>query len=545
MAEQVLPSQLRLTAPPTLPQARSYLFKQKSTLTDYSSRSVVTINIPRLQRTYLSKESYLRFDLEIQNVVPGWAVIAPSGGTGSGAATDLLVPNLNLQLDTPGAASLIDRIEVYDYLGSTLLESTAGYAQLSSLLMDTLTSPADSGTSGVTEGTLGGSVLPELDVSNIQARMIAPSSGQSLLKSLADYNITYSGGSVTALPITNPTSAAGVAAKAKFIEPTSTTYSATITREFAIPLKSFLGNLSSKYAPLHNGFTINITLNNFDLAISRSNKNSATTANVSVPGTIGTIKVKDVNFCAQVLELGPVAESMLLSSTGGQPLIVPTKAYRNYVGSLPALSTSFRLDMGLNVASLTSILWMMRDNDVLTSTTDSTFGQRIRNYLQNWNFQYGSSVLPQTSGIASYGPQGALGSKDQYGYTETYVELMKAVKHWGSGMAPASISATAFNRDAKSTMQQTPAGMGGDKVLSGSVTASSCELPKFACGLSLELVPGKDMICGLNTNGMNTSINANFRSDKSGSIKGCQIDAWAEYDSFINVSPGLATTVSF
>ena len=542
MAEQVLPSQLRLTAPPTLPQARSYLFKQKSTLTDYSSRSVITINIPRLQRTYLSKESYLRFDLEIANVVPGYALFTSAGAVGSNAATDLVYPNLNLQLDTPGAASLIDRIEVYDYLGSTLLESTAGYAQLCSLMNDTLSSPIDSGfTTGATEGTLGACLVAENDISSTQPRIIAPTSGQSLLRSVADYGIA----GVTAMPVLNPASTAGAATKAKFQEASSSTYSTTITREFAIPLKSFLGNLSSKYAPLHNGFTINITLNNFDLAISRSNKNATATPNVSVLGTIGTIKIKDVNFCAQVLELGPVAESMLLSSTGGQPLIVPTKAYRNYVGSLPVSATSFRLDMGLNVASLTSILWMMRDNDVLISTTDSTFGQRIRNYLQNWNFQYGSSVLPQTSGIAGYGPQGALGSKDQYGYTEAYVELMKAVKHWGSGVGPACISATSFNRDAKATLQQTPAGIGSDKVLFGTNTGTACELPKFACGLSLELVPGKDMICGLNTNGMNTSINANFRSDKSGSIKGCQIDAWAEYDSFINVSPGLATTVSF
>ena len=74
------------------------------------------------------------------------------------------------------------------------------------------------------------------------------------------------------------------------------------------------------------------------------------------------------------------------------------------------------------------------------------------------------------------------------------------------------------------------------------------EASKFAAGICLELVSGKDIICGLNTNGMNTSINMIFRDgdDNLGiAVQQARIDAWCEYDSFINISPGLATTVSF
>ena len=67
------------------------------------------------------------------------------------------------------------------------------------------------------------------------------------------------------------------------------------------------------------------------------------------------------------------------------------------------------------------------------------------------------------------------------------------------------------------------------------------ELGRFAAGLNLELVPGKEIICGLNTNGMNTSINMTFAANTIAS----RVDAWCEFDSFINITPGLATTVSF
>jgi hypothetical protein len=73
------------------------------------------------------------------------------------------------------------------------------------------------------------------------------------------------------------------------------------------------------------------------------------------------------------------------------------------------------------------------------------------------------------------------------------------------------------------------------------------ESGKFAAGLDLELVSGRsnDLVCGMNTNGMNTSINLTFDPTKSTDVENCRVDLWAEYDSFINVSPGIATTVSF
>ena len=59
----VLPKELRLGAPATMPQSRSYMFKQQAALSNYAPRDTIQINLPRLQRSYLTKDSYLEFEV--------------------------------------------------------------------------------------------------------------------------------------------------------------------------------------------------------------------------------------------------------------------------------------------------------------------------------------------------------------------------------------------------------------------------------------------------------------------------------------------------
>jgi hypothetical protein len=314
-------------------------------------------------------------------------------------------------------------------------------------------------------------------------------------------------------------------------------------KEFSIPLFSFLGSLSQKFAPLHNGYTIRITLNNFTNAMAFVNNATGEdpTANESVLDW-DAITISDVNFCCQVLELGPVAESMLLSSTQGQPLIVPSKAYRNFVGYLPAQTSSTKIDLNLNVASLTNILFVQRNKDNITSSTRKTLSSRIRNYLQNWYFQYGSSVLPQTSGINCRGKSGQDEDKKLVAFTEAYTELMKSRHNWSNMGADSVINPTNFSLDLDTDTLST-----GTAKCYTLFANSTGPRGTFAGGLDLELVAGRsnDIVCGMNTNGMNTSIFLNYDPDKTSSIIDARIDVWAEYDSFINISPGIATTVSF
>lgn len=493
---QVLPKEVRLSAPPTMPQARSYLFRQQPTSVGSATPSggTITINLPRLQRSYLTKDSYLRFQ----------ANITYNPGTST-------APVNFAALDQPGAYSFINKIEVFDYLGSTLLESTAGHGQLMALLMDLHTSNDQRNTihdvnTGMRAGIMGSEWGS--DTTGFTANVVqkSPSTGEVF------YTDVDAGGAQT------------------------------IRKELAIPVMSFLGLLSDKFAPLHNGYTIVFTLNTAQDALIYGAIAGGTAVTTNGATTAIDYTISDVYYECQVLELGPVAESMLLSSTQGQPLVVASKAYRQYIGSIPSGSSSFKLDINLNVASLTNILWFMRSTGIINNSYGqsanvfqqykATLSSRVRNYLQNWYFQYGSSILPQTSGITA---RTANGADAGGGFTECFAELLKARHQYATGDTFTTIDEYTYAKDLEDSIPRT-------------VFAIQANCPgKFAAGLDLELVSGKsqEIISGLNTNGMNTSIQLNFDPYKVTAMSSAVLDLFAEYDAFINIAPGLATTVSF
>lgn len=528
----VLPRELRLDAPPTMPQARSYLFRQQSTLSAYQSGSTLQINIPRLQRSYHKKDSYLRFNLTGQ-----FSRTDPADGD---------FPGLNL--DTAGAYSLFEKIEVFDYLGSTVLESISGVPQLISTLLDMGSLPSIDQTNGNTS----------LGLNSNGAISAVINYGQN------GFTLNTSGSTV---PASLGLGLVGLGEKEG--ENNHQTFSA----EFAIPLPSFIGLLSDKFVPLHNGFTIVLTLAeqykpfvmNFDMegavtaigaAVGGSTPNPADYSNL-LPTL--TWQISDVYLDCNILELGPIAESMILSSTQGSPLIVHTKSFRNYVGSVNAGSSEFILNTNINVASLTNILWIQRYSTQLNDLLYPSIGHHTRNFLSSWSFQYGSTVLPQSTGIKSMNttsglfptgvnkPTTANWVYGNYsaGYTEHFQHLMSSRP---TDILKSRIVRPYFEIDTGYTLNPTG---GVIEALNWSdaypSTYSQFGTGRFACGLSLELVDKKygSMICGLNTNGMNTSIRAVFHPQYTDYVQNTTVDLWAEYDAFINISPGIATTVSF
>lgn len=488
---QVLPKEVRLSAPPTMPQARSYLFRQQATSTGSATPSggTITINIPRLQRSYLTKDSYLRFVMAA-NFNPGTTTAAVNFAA----------------MDQCGAYGLINKIEVFDYLGSTLLESTAGHGQLMSLLSDLHTSNDQRAASlavnqGFRPGVVNAEWATQLAGFSAQAANTwiqqAPQCGEVLYAAI---NTT------------------------------------TFAREFSIPVMSFLGLLSDKYAPLHNGYTIVLTLNSAADAMIYGAISGGPAVTTNGASTAFDYNISQVQYELQILELGPVAESMLLSSTQGQPLVVHSKAFRQYIGSVPAGVANYKLDINLNVASLTNVLWFMRGAGATTANafqqSKATLSGRIRNFLLTWYFQYGSSVLPQTSGIACR----SLGGADAAGGSaEVFNELLKGRHIFGKGDQFTTFNQLLYNKDLETSFVRPH-------------FVSVADGPgKFAAGLDLELVSGKsqEIISGLNTNGMNTSINLQFDTVQFANVQAAVLDLFAEYDAFINVAPGLATTVSF
>jgi hypothetical protein len=641
-----------------MPQARSYLFRQQSTLSSYDPEQQIQINIPRLQRSYLRKDSYLQFRLNGQ--------YQPSLRSDTTSGDKQFAPDL--LLDDAGAWSLIERIEVFDYLGSTVLENIDGLPQLASLIVDMgceFTDPQHLGEvahglhqsftgSAVANDALLYSVTSSADITvpldpveytklsfkftddnsvveeyfdlkyDTVADIVntlnnkfrdngfiagATTAGKIQIQNSRPFQITGDSTLVTALnwgtvPVTATKDSAAPYSTISESAPIGASYysgglplvinQTTTTSElkdfsvqFSIPILSFLGVLSKKMVPLHNGFTIVFTLNKAygPMYVSpkvlptlqlkgEQNNNIATTTvtaqmiNTDTPlnsisqwndPTVFWWQITDVNLVCQILELGPLAESMIMSSSQGQPLILHTKQFRNYRGDSSKSQSEFQLPLNLNVSSLTNINWFMRPNSVEDKLMYQSIGGRIRNYLQRWEFQYGSTTLPQSNGIqAMYmaaPPTDTASHKwstttvgQKSGFTECFTELMKSrycIPHKGrlsiynyqSTSYPGLGSSPNLTNSIYKVMNFSPEG----------TTVGT--LPKFACGLNLELTNGKsgDLICGLNTNGMNTSIRGYFHpnyltnTDKMDVI----IDAYAEYDAFINISPGIATTVSF
>ena len=684
----VLPKELRLGGPPTMPQARSYLFRQQSTLSSYNPDDQIQINIPRLQRSYLSKNSYLEFQLNGQ-FKPGTPITF--------GQKEQMVPDLFL--DDAGAWSLFERLEVFDYLGSTVLESIDSVPQLMSLLIDMgadFTDPSHEGpvlhglgdsytASNQNDTSLNYGIFPiqtpntafpyapaaaKIRIDGVEYSWTPGATYDDLPTFVAALNgfldttgtdvkaqawdvdfargilLTKNGASFTVAPANPvPTGNAnlmnflGLVATSTYTSSTTnlpsnsvstagvgksfycggaplvtfgTTRSNASTENmfslnFCIPIPSFLGFLSKKMVPLHNGFTIVLTLaskykpmfiapkqvpviitvpkpatsaitnvqTDINVQVLNSDEpvNGTVNVNINRPDSIPEPdifwwNISNVNMVCQILELGPIAESMIMSSSQGQPLIVHTKQMRNYRGNVTQSSAEFYLPLNLNVASLTNILWFQRPDGTENSLRYASVGARCRNLLQRWEFQYGSTVLPQSQGIKCMemtGPLVPAGTASPFtgsglaiaqynGYGECFAELLKArpcvpskgrftrenfMAWWYNGLG----DSVNFGF----TPWRCVNGRSGSSIAGASGQSAGNETTKFACGLNTELVSGKsgELICGLNTNGMNTTIRGYFHPSYLSAKIDVVVDAYAEYDAFVNISPGIATTVSF
>lgn len=537
--QEVMPRELNLTAPPTIPQARTYMFKRQTELQEYMLQkgNRIRINIPRLQRTYLTKDSYLRFRLNID--------LAALGSSN----TDSQV----LALDRCGAYGLFDRLEVYDYLGGTLLEQVQNIPGLTVLQNDINKNfMSMNGYLQATEG-FNGSTLGFRDTNDISAEEF---------------------GEIK----TNNTGM--VLATAKNGYPTQ-----FVTKEFAIRLPSFLGMFSEKYVPLHNGFSVDLFLNSAAQAL--YSRQSATAAGICTLN--GDPWITNMELCCQVIELGDYAESLLMSNA--DPWVIPSKFYRYFSDQLDAksfdagnnsdsvdnngnASSNYRLDLNLNVVSLRNIFWGMRPLFNQEKISRPAYGHRIRNYLENWNLQYGSSYLPEISGIscrsitapsskASYTvPSGTITvstgvasettvAPEADGFTQALRELVKTVDNPGDVM----ITASEYRTDTESGIK----GQANNMSLAARAAFHGLEggtHGKFAGGINCRL-SNKESVCGLDTNGLNVCINASFNQTASGTTTAASnttaigpmvkaiVDCWAEHDAFVQIIPGVATTVTF
>jgi hypothetical protein len=502
---EVLPSQLRLAPPPTIPQARSYLFKQKSDLQEFNVEkgTRIRINIPRLQRTYLTKDSYIRFKLNI-----GIPVYVNGTGTRPPAVF----------LDRAGAYNLFDRIEVYDYLGSTLLEQTQNIPALWTLLQD------------------------------INANMMTANGKNEAIHGMQG---AYSADDFTSTDTVESVIVRANVGGKKLTDNASLTTSSFYSHEFSLPVLSFLGNFSEKFVPLHNGFSIDFILSSVAQAL--VSRTDPSTANNTV--TPSECWISNFEYCCQVIELGDQAESLVMSSNGSDPWTIHTKQFRYFSDQLTAASSSFGIDLNLNVVSLRNIRFSMRPQDYQNSILFPGNSHRIRNFLDSFNFQYGSSHLPELAGIQCRGinlpqPRGTYTTYSSsnlaaYHFTQAYTELIKTGEPglFFDSRLECPIRIDEFSID---TALSSLTGQGDGGITAGVPTAVDLDTRcgKFAGGIDLRL-SSKEVISGIDTNGLLVRLNGKFDYSRVQDVIAAIIDIWAEHDAFVQIIPGVAVTTTF
>lgn len=493
---ETLPSELHLTAPPVLPQARSYMFRQQSEFDEYVIKkgNRIRVNLPRLQRSYLTKDSYVTFrvNLEVASIV---------GDTDSA-----------LSLDRAGAMALFDRLEVYDYLGGTLLEQVNNLPALYTIIVDSQKSITEK--AGIFSGTEGGEPSHLVGKTTSVARCENAGTGSAIVFSL---------------------SSATEVQKAFF------------TVEYSIPLFSFLGVLSEKWVPLHNGFSIDFFLNDINFAFSSRSDGAAGSGSAVTWGPNQWIS--NFRYSAQVVELGEEAERML----GSEAFVIPSIQYRHFSNYISG-DSFVRQDLNLNVVSLRNVFFSMRPK-LYEQLQYLTYGHRLRNYLYNYNLQYGSSYLPEIAGIHSRSLTVPQAKTTGYNYTNTYgvttggLEFNKALGYTQSYREASKTTSKFITTsdinwaiDTNLSANYTLDGSLEDNVAwFGNVLNTGGQ---FFGGINTQLTK-KNAISGIDTNGLQVCLNLYFDPDNLSNIKASTLDVWAEYDSFIQVIPGVATTVSF
>lgn len=506
----------------------------------------IRINIPRLQRTYLSKDSYIRFRLNMD-------VTSPAGAN----------PAAPLYFDRCGAYSLFDRIEVYDYLGGTLIEQVNNLPALMVMRRDLFNRIEDFNSKlTATQGCEGSFIGLQTATSTSpgpaeSAEVRTSNSGLELFS----YNWNNGADSITRFQ----------------------------SFEFAIPLPSFLGLFSTKFIPLHNGFSIDLFLNSTAQAFISYGSDAGGNANVLPVNNILSTKVtsawiSNAELCAQVMELGNDAENLVLASNGNGPLVIPSTFFRYFTDLVKGAKQSDQtstigMDLNLNVVSLKNVRFGMRPAYYQNNINYPAYGHRIRNFLENFSFRYGSSFLPELAGVScrsstipvtkTAGSSYVTGSSDSAkmeGYKQAYAELMKtgARDQWWTESSVGSISQYEYQTDLKyynnnATLDvdkfkyittfddMVPKSAGGtvrDYVIPPLGKFPQLITGKFMGGLDLRL-SSKDVVSGIDTNGLLVRLNAKFDDSNLNNMINAILDVYAEHDAFVQIIPGVATTVTF
>lgn len=269
--------------PTTMPQVRKYSRTFNADRTKiYREGDQIKIQIPPIANTYLTKNSKIYFDFDLSyNMYTEQNVIDVTNHFNSEAAdvAFLFGKVFNTKLasveatnysqlgtfltkpfptfDINGAYGLFDRIQVHDYLGTTLLEDIENHDLLTAILTDFDFQNEDF--------EVYRPVLTNSDVSEFNSFVKKPNC--ALPFNGADEFRSFMWEPMQVRILANTLNYPGDILLVDNID----TKVNIPTYKACINLYSFLGKLSNKFVPLHNGFTITLHVNQINIPISFCN----------------------------------------------------------------------------------------------------------------------------------------------------------------------------------------------------------------------------------------------------------------------------------
>lgn len=314
--------------PTTIPQARRYTrtFQALGNRT-FTEDDNIIIDIPPIQQTYLTKDAriFFTFDMEF-NVTQEL----------SSYNKNTSMPNSNLNvvqkplpmLDVCGPYGFIRALEVYDYLGNTLIEKIDRHDLMASILSDFfLDNEVDRLRPYIYENQTVSSDLEWFNYTDEQTTPISTFSQVYYHDVNRDFGLPAVQTRVNGINLLDPdrsslgqqsfTELSNNATYTDYVRSaisgTGTTY--IVPRwVFSIQLLNFMGRMSEKFVPLHNGFRIVLKTNKSTVPVKFSLPNGGLNMPYynSVNGKIVTVPIipsitkfnfSDVYLRADLLEI--------------------------------------------------------------------------------------------------------------------------------------------------------------------------------------------------------------------------------------------------
>lgn len=540
--------------PTLVPQARRYTRTFNAAAGKvFTEDDQITIEIPPINHTYLTKDAriYFKFDMSFYDHSFTSTAGLPSNWFNATKMSPLNALRKPVpMLDVCGPYGFFRDVEVYDYLGNTLLEKTIRHDLLACTMADfyldseverlrppisenqkftVLAKTTPAGTAIENYGTDRSFGSPGIHT-RVNGINLLDIERNGFLNVSDDY-VPTSGVVFDEYVQTPPT-------------PTSTLVQIP-TWGFSIQLLNFLGRGSSSFVPLHNGYRIVLKLNKKDIPVKFSLPNGGLKVNIANTAGFVTLQplIKDFNFHnvflrADLLEISPQMDEQV------------DKVVRSRMNSYVTLG---RCDKPTivpgNFLSVNQFRISMRHLPASGSVSASELGFRSRTYVKSARLLYNGAVQQEYKSVDQI--RNALGPEfDPLITTTAFAEDVPMENKYGTAgyMYPYMSHDFKYDVAAIPTLdanyiwvsQNTDPSLDSYNAFYGRFNNQA---GKFLIQFDLSLNGyNQNTITGIDTS--KTTITLDLQRSKT-HHEAYETDVFIDHDAIITVSPGKHTSVSF